>query len=175
MLPLVCIWQNCNRQKKLSCQPNIYRQNNPICNFSACASQQSATHAIPSQPDTLALVLSCSYSDPHVVYHRLVYTYKTKLHWALALAFQKHSCTPSNITLLRLYHKVHRVRIRQSIEHHIFLLLKIKIFHQLSQPLLQRARANELSSKCLIWPKPYSPSKTLLQEYMIQVLLFLIE
>ena len=55
-------------------------QNSPICNFSACASQQSATHAIPSQPDTLALVLYCSYSDPHVVYHRLVYTYKTKLH-----------------------------------------------------------------------------------------------
>ncbi|KAM4075781.1 hypothetical protein ACJW30_12G014400 [Castanea mollissima] len=56
------------------------------------------------------------------------------------------SCAPSNITLLRLYHKVHGVRIRQSIEHHIFLLMKIKIFHQLSQPLLQRARANELSA-----------------------------
>ena len=30
--------------------------------------------------DTPALVLSCSYSDPHVVHHRLVLTYNTKLY-----------------------------------------------------------------------------------------------
>ena len=46
-----CIWQNCNSLPKT-----------------------------PLQLDTLALIVSCSYSDPLVVHYRLVHVCKTKLY-----------------------------------------------------------------------------------------------
>ena len=118
----------------------LYRQNHSICTVCASVAQLSARPAIPPQLDTLASVLSYSYSDPNP-HDRLAHTCKTKLYWALTL--RKH---------LFWTLKHHFVEVipqgQQSYDMTILRTSHIRAYENVDPPFTKSTTASKSKDKC---------------------------